>query len=92
MLYTFTISKSKRINIMGRIKDLILDTQEAGYDISKVSLEEMIQIRDHGAILDPVKDREAKLSEEDEAMLENAETEVHYQMMTTFGPRLHGYE
>lgn len=78
---------------MGRIKDLILDTQEAGYDISKVSLEEMIQIRDNGKILDPVKDMEAKSTQsEDDHIVEQAEMEAFMNNTANFGPRVHGYE
>ncbi len=53
----------------------------------------MIQIRDNGKILDPVKDMEAKSTQsEDDRIVEQAEMEAFMNNTANFGPRVHGYE
>ena len=41
---------------MSKIGDLIIVTQEAGYDAEKMTIEEMLELRNHGRILDQERD------------------------------------
>jgi|688.fasta_scaffold759433_1 hypothetical protein len=76
---------------MGRIKELILETQERGYDIEKLSIEEMLEIRDYGKLKCIVRDAETRsLTEEEEEWLQyEAEKAEYIQATQNFGPRLH---
>jgi hypothetical protein len=66
---------------MGRIKDLIITAQEAGYNVEMTTIEEMAQISETGAIEDPernwiCRDDVMEVSPEDFRLVE-------------FGPRVH---
>lgn len=70
---------------MGRIKDLIITAQEAGYNVEMVTLEEMVQIKETGAIEDPernwiCRDEVEEISSED------------YERLVGVGPRVHSIE
>jgi hypothetical protein len=77
---------------MGRIKELIFETQEKGYDIEKLSIEEMLEIRDYGKLKCIARDAETRspLTEEEEEWLQyEAEKAEYIQATQNFGPRLH---
>jgi hypothetical protein len=67
---------------MGRIKELIIEAQEAGYNAELLTIEEMVEIRDGGKVKDPERDwicraDVGEVSGED------------YERLVAFGPRVH---
>ena len=67
---------------MGMIKALIIEAQEAGYNVELLTIEEMVQIREGGKVKDPerdwiCRDDVGEVSRED------------YERLVAFGPRVH---
>ena len=65
---------------MGKISNLMIETEEAGYDPEIMSICEMLEVREHGKILDNSRDAECNI----QAMLEKTEQEwKHLEMCRT---------
>lgn len=67
---------------MGRIKDLIITAQEAGYNVEMTTIEEMVQISETGKIQDPERDWICR-DDVEEVSPED------YERLVGFGPRVH---
>lgn len=76
---------------MGRIKDLIIEATNAGYNIEKLDLVEMQQIKEHGYLLDPQRELDCKLPDEDDLLIAEAEQAHHLSLLYSGGPRVHGW-
>ena len=74
---------------MGKVKELYFETQEAGYDVNKLSIEEMLEIRQYGRLKCSVRESETRIDEEAERYDALAEQEAYVRAMTSFGPRNH---
>jgi hypothetical protein len=67
---------------MGRIKELIIESMEAGYNVELLTIEEMIEIRDTGKVQDPERDWICRADVEDVS-------KEDYERLVAFGPRVH---
>ena len=76
---------------MGSIKNLIIIATNAGYNVEKLDLKEMSQIQVHGYLLDPLRDIDCKLPNEDDLLIAEAEQAHHMSLLYSGGPRVHGY-
>ena len=59
---------------MGKIKELIIETEEAGYDTEKMSIQEMLEVRESGRIADFQRESECNLA----ALFDKTEQEWKY--------------